>query len=158
MENTHVNTSPKDFFLHLSSIITLYASAVSLGTVFFQIINIVVPDTLQQYDMLDNSRRILRNGVSFLIIMFPAYMVTLWLLKKIYLLDEAKRKLRVRKWLIYFTLFATIMVIMFSLVNLINTFLNGELTLRFGLKILTVCAISSLVLGYYIWDIKKNKT
>ncbi|MEK7643819.1 MAG: DUF5671 domain-containing protein [Patescibacteria group bacterium] len=151
------HTSPKDFFLHLISVITLYASAVSLGTVLFQIINISIPDIIQQYDYPDNSRRVLRDGLSFLIIMFPAYLTTLWFLKKGYDADETKRNARVKKWLIYFTLFVSILVIMFSLVSLINTFLNGELTLRFGLKVLSVLAISGLVLGYYILDIKKHK-
>lgn len=158
MEHTPAHTTPKDFFLHLISIITLYASAISLGTVLFQFINIVIPDTLQQYDTIDSSRRILRDGVSFLIIMFPAYMATLWLLKKSYDADETKRNVRIRKWLVYFTLFVSILVIMFSLVRIINTFLNGDLTLRFGLKVLVVMAISGLVLGYYLWDIKKHKT
>lgn len=152
------HASPKNFFLHLISIITLYASAISLGTVLFQFINIVLPDTLQQYDSIDYARRILRDGVSFLIIMFPAYIATLWLLKKSYDVDETKRNVRIRKWLVYFTLFASILVIMFSLVRVINTFLNGDLTLRFGLKVLVVMAISGLVLGYYLWDIKKHKT
>jgi hypothetical protein len=43
-------------------------------------------------------------------------------------------------------------------VSLINTFLGGELTLRFFLKVLTVLFVAGSIGGYYIWDLKKFKS
>jgi hypothetical protein len=154
-------TSPKDFFLHLLAMVALYASAVSFGAVVFQLINLWIPDTLDPsgaYYFYDNARVVLRRSLSFLIVMFPAYVWVSWMLHKSYLADMSKVNLRVRKWLINFTLFAAALVILFSLVSLINHLLDGELTLRFSLKVLTVFFISGSVFGYYLWDVKKYRT
>lgn len=155
-----LKTSPKDFFLQLLAIITLYASAVSFGTVLFQWINIVIPDPLTRGENYidDRSRYLLRNALSFLIVMFPVYAAISWYLQNLYTKDVAKRNLRVRRWLIYFTIFAAAIIILISLANLVNTFLNGELTLRFGLKILTVFFIAGTIFSYYFCDIKKYQT
>ena len=150
-------TSPKDFFLHLLVIVTLYVSAVSFGTVLFQWINIALPDPLDQnyFYGAANAPRVLRDALSFLIIMFPVYVGPSVYLQKIYARDATKRNLRVRRWLIYFTLFAAAIIILVSLARLVNTFLNGELTLRFGLKVLTVFFISGAIFSYNFWDVKK---
>ena len=42
-------TSPKDFFLHLLAIATLYASAINFGTLIFKYIDLALPDPLS-YD------------------------------------------------------------------------------------------------------------
>lgn len=159
IKDQKIKTSPKDFFLHLLSMVTLYAAATSLGTVFFQIINITIPDPLLSgyYDSL-SARSILRNALSFVIVFFPAYLGLTVYLSKLYEKDENKRNLRIRRWLIYFTLFIAALIILFSITSLVNHLLDGELTLRFFLKLLTVVTISGSVLGYYFFDIKKHKT
>ena len=45
--NLEQKTSPRDFFLHLLAIITLYLSAVALATLLFQYINLAFPDQLE---------------------------------------------------------------------------------------------------------------
>ncbi len=153
-------TSPKDFFLHLLAMVALYGSAISLCTVLFQIINLTIPDALQNdvyYYGFDNAKRLLRNGLSFLIVLFPVYGATMWHLHKSYLLDQSRRNLRVRKWLTYFTLFAAALIIIFTLVTLLNHLLNGELTSRFALKVVSVFFVAGSIFGYYWWDLKKFK-
>lgn len=157
-----LRTSPKDFFLHLLTMVTLYASAISLGTVLFQVINLWIPDPLeaaQQYSyMKEAARTTLRFSLSTLIIMFPAYVASVWYLNKAYAKDPQKRNLRVRKWLLYFTLFAATIIILVSLVSLINHLLNGELTVRFFLKLVSVVGISGAIFGYYFSNLKKYHT
>jgi hypothetical protein len=43
------------------------------------------------------------------------------------------------------------------LVALVRNFLEGELTLRFGLKVLTVGFVTGSIFGYYLNDVKKDK-
>ncbi len=152
-------TSPKDFFLHLLSMVTLYASAVSFSTVAFQIINLNIPDLLDQssygYTMM-HVRALLRTGLSMLIVMLPVFIGTLYALKKSYQKDEAKRNLRVHKWLIYFTLFVAIVINLITLIFLVNHFLDGEVTLRFLLKTLTVFFVAGSTIAYYWFDLKKH--
>lgn len=152
--------TPKDFFLHLLAIVTLYISAVSLGTVLFQVVNIFLPDPLEvaQPYMLSSAKDMLRNALSFVIVAFPIYLFTTSHLNKIYAKNTEKLRLWIRKWLLYFTLFATAIVMMSSLISLVNHLLNGELTLRFILKFLIVVLISAAVFYFYWIDLKKNKT
>jgi hypothetical protein len=64
----------------------------------------------------------------------------------------------IRKWLIYFTLFAAALIIIGDLVTLLNRFLEGELTVRFLLKVLAVFFVAGSVFYYYLWDLRKHKT
>ncbi len=162
MENTpKPRLTPKDFFLHLLVIITLYASAINLGTILFQTVNLTIPDVVANsqygYDSyaVTSAKNLMRTAISFLIVMFPVCVYSSWYLHKMYRENTEKLNLRIRKWFIYFTLFASTIVIMSSLIALVNNLLNGELTLRFFLKFLTVVVISSSVLGYYVWELKR---
>jgi hypothetical protein len=159
MDNTKKgHTSPKDFFLHLLAMIVLYASAISFTTAVFQYINIGIPDPLEQYFYAEGAYQTIRTALSFLIVMFPVYLLTNWRLHKSYVSDTSKRNIWVRKWLLYFTLFVTALIIIFDLVFLVRSLLEGELTLRFGLKLLTIFFTAGSIFGYYFWDLKRFKT
>lgn len=155
-EKPSVKTTPKDFFLHLMVMVALYASMISFSTVVFQVINIWVPDPLVDYGYASHEGT-LRTGLSFLIVFFPVLVGTTWLLKKSYAEDVAKARLWIRKWLIYFTLFVSAIIIMVTSVILINTLLEGEVTMRFLLKIITVFFVAGSVFGYYLHDLKEYK-
>lgn len=149
--------SPRDLFLHFLAMFTLYISAISLTTVLYQIINILVPDTLAGIDVYsaNAAERILRMALSFLIVMLPVCVYSIMILNKTYVADPQKAVLPVRKAIIYFTLFVVSFIIMFSLVFLLNSFLQGELTLRFFLKLLSVLFVAGSIFGYYRWELKQ---
>lgn len=153
-------TSPKDIFLHLLAIITLYVAAGSLVTLLFQYINIFFPDPL--FDPINN-RYILQSAystirwtISTLVIVFPVYVLTSWFLNKGYIANPSKRNLRIRKWLIYFTLFVAAIIIIGDLVTLIYNLLGGEFTVRFLLKTLVVFLVSGSVFTYYFSDVRRH--
>lgn len=149
--------SPKDVFLHLLAIVTLYASATEFLVLLFQYINLAFPDVLE-IGYRASAMGLIRWAIATLIVVFPVYLLTSRHLLKVYKKEPAKRDLRIRRWLIYFTLFAAALIVIGDLVTLINSFLQGELTLRFVLKVLTVFFVSGSVFAYYFWDIKKYKT
>lgn len=150
-------TSPKDVFLHLLIIITLYLSAGSFGALVFQYINVLLPDPLEsgRY-VVESAYGVIRFSISSLLVIFPLYLWSSWLLNRVYAVEPQKRELRLRKWLLYFTLFAAALIIAGDLVTLINRFLEGELTLRFVLKVLAVLFIAGSVFGYYFLDLKNR--
>ena len=154
---TSEKASPKDVFLRLLSIITLYASACGFLTLLFQFINIFLPDALNPYERTGAISTI-RWSISSLVVIFPVYFLTSWYLNKSYRENPLKRNLRVRRWLIYFTLFIAALIIIGDLVTLVYNLLSGELTARFLLKILAVLFVSGSVFGYYFWDVRKHKT
>ncbi len=154
-----VKTSPKDVFLHLLSIVALYASGIAFLVLIFQYVNVLLPDAVagNDYYSFQSSMTAIRWSISSLIIVFPVYILSAWFLNKNYDKTPAKKKLWIRKWLVYFTLFAAALIIIGDLVTLINNLLNGELTLRFLLKVLSVFFVAGNVFYYYLWELKHKK-
>lgn len=150
-------SGPRDVFLHLLSILTLYFSAGSFMALIFQYINVYFPDPTA-YSSLSGVYNTIRWSVASLIIVFPAYLLTTRYLNKLYLSSPEKLNLRSRKWLIYFTLFAGAVIIIGDLVTLVYNLLGGELTARFILKVLTVFFVAGSVFVYYYWHLKTSKS
>lgn len=152
---TPVKSGPKDVFTHLLAIIALYISAVSFGALFFEFINRRFPDPLIFYAA--GSTGAIRWAIASLVIVFPVYVWLSWFIAKDVAADPAKRELKIRKWLIYFTLFAAAVVIIGDLIALIYNFLGGDLTARFLLKVLAVLFVAAAVFGYYLWNLRSER-
>ncbi len=151
MENDK-KTGPRDVFSHLLAIIFLYVNIFAFGSVVFSFIDLYIPDALQGYG--SSTQDGLRWPLAVLVVVFPCY---IWLAR--YLSKDVERNpekldLKTRKWLLYFTLFATTIAIVIDLVSLIFGFLNGELTSSFVLKALTIFAIAASVFAYYLCEIR----
>lgn len=149
---------PRDVFLHLLAVLTLYASAVAFITLIFQYVNVLIPDPLemQRGYILQSAYQTIRWSVASLVVIFPVYIFSAWYLNKSYAAIPEKRNLRIRKWLIYFTLFASALIIIGDLVALIFNLLGGELTTRFLLKVLTVFFVAGSVFYYHLWDLRRH--
>lgn len=138
--------------------VTLYVSAVAFTVLIFQYVNILIPDPLYPESYVPSSAyRSIRWAIASLVVVFPAYLWTSWFLGKSYTAVPDKRNLRIRKWLIYFTLFAAALIILGDLVTLVFRLLEGELTLRFVLKVFAVFFVAGSVFGYYLADIRKHR-
>src|SRR3989344_9353400 len=123
---------PRDVFLYLLSIISLVATAVSLGVLLFQYINVYFPDVIvDPYFSPSNYYSQIRSALAALVVFFPVYFWVSRFLRKDIEENPEKRDLKIRKWLLYLTVFVAALVVIGDLVVLINTFLEGELTIRF---------------------------
>lgn len=155
----HPKATPKDFFVNLLAIITLYVSAASFLTVVFQMINLYIPDILEgEYANPSGNLNAIRFALSSLVVFFPAYLGTMAYLQKEYDRHPYKRNLWIRRWLIYFTLFAAALIIMGDVVALVNNLLEGELKTRFFLKVISILFVTGSIFYYYCTDIRKYKT
>ncbi len=146
---------PRDLFLHLLAIVTLYWSAVSFVTLIWQFINNFLPDALDFYSS-SYSLSLIRFSVSALIIVFPVFILISWYLNKIYDREAAVRESKIRKWLLYLTLFIASLVIIGDFIFVINTFLGGEITTRFILKALSIILVAGVIFGYYLDDVRRE--
>ena len=156
MENieTKIKTTPKDFFVFIGAMAALYASAVSLINLLFEIINASFPDPLSfNYDNFSSG---MRWSIASLIIVFPIYIFLSRFINKDLAANFLKKNLGVRKWLTYLTLFVAGVTIITDLILLINTFLGGEITARFAFKVLAVLIVAGTVFAYYLYDLKKD--
>jgi hypothetical protein len=156
MENTEIikRNIPRDLFLHLLAIVTLYWSAVSFVTMLWQYINYFFPDVLNYYPGSFNEP--MRFAIASLIIVFPIFILVSWFLNKIYRKEAQVRESKIRKWLIYLTLFITSLVIIGDLVSVINTFLGGEIKIRFILKALSILLVAIVIFVYYLDDVRRD--
>src|SRR3990167_2238199 len=156
MENieTKIKTTPKDFFVFIGAMAVLYASAVSLINLLFEIINASFPDAL--HFSYDNFSSGMRWSIASLIIVFPVYIFLSRFINKDLAANFLKKNLGVRKWLTYLTLFIAGVTIITDLILLINTFLGGEITARFAFKILAVLIVAGTVFAYYLYDLKRD--
>lgn len=150
---------PRDVFLHLLAIVTLYWSSVSFVALCWQYINYFFTDVLdaRYYGYYSGFSGPIRFAVASLIIVFPVFLLVSWFLNKIYSKESQVRESKIRKWLIYLTLFVAALVIIGDLISVINTFLGGEITARFVLKALSVLLVAAVVFGYYLDDVRREK-
>lgn len=144
--------SPKDFFLYIGLVITLLVTSVSLINLVFESINYLFPDKIDYY--VDPYSSVIRWAIASLFIIFPVYLLISWLIKKDIGLYPDKISLGVRKWLVYLTLFIAGAAVIIDLIVLINTFLGGEITTRFILKIFSVIIVAGGIFAYYFYDLR----
>jgi len=145
---------PRDVFLHLLAIVTLYWSAISFITLCWQYVNYFFKDALDYYYI--GFAGPIRFAVASLIIVFPVFLLVSWFLSKIYAKESSVRESKLRKWLIYLTLFITALVIIGDLIFVVNTFLGGEITVRFMLKALSILIVAVTIFWYYLDDVRRN--
>lgn len=143
-------------FYYLLSLAALVFMSIAVGLIAFGIINETISDPLlNNYYNSFNSQ--FKFAISALIISTPIYFLTISLINKGVKKEEIKLDSPIRRWLTYFILFVSSLIILGFLIGIINSFLSGELTLRFILKALTVFLISGLVFAYYFNDIRREK-
>ncbi len=144
-----IKTTPKDFFLHLGAVIALYTAVPALINLIFSIINYYHVDRLANYFSASS----IAWPISLLLIMVPAlYIIERMIAKEAALVPE-KKAIWIWRWRIYLTLFITALVIIFDLVAIINTYINGEIGARFVWKALAVLVVSTTVFKYYYFAI-----
>ena len=125
--------------------------ALKNDTLLLQYIDVLFPDQLNFYyqGMLDG----IRMSSSTLVVVTPVFLLLSWLVQKELNKEPDKHEIRVRKWLMYLTLFIASITIIIDLVQLVYNFYSGELTTKFLLKVLSVLIVTGAVFFYYLWDL-----
>lgn len=147
--------TPKDFFFHIASLVTLYVSSSSLIILLFQIINYVFPDALDnRYYSGGSYTTLLIWAIASLVVIFPLYIFFTYSINRDYTLNPEKREFGFRKWLTYLTLFLAGAFMIGDLIAVIYTYLGGEISTRFILKALSILIVTLFVFGYYLRDLR----
>ena len=162
MENTTQTPSqakanlPRDIFLHLFAMVALYWTAISCITLCWQYANYFFPDVLAMRYGYESYLGAIRFAVASLVIIFPLFILASWYLNGIYRKEARVRESRIRKWLIYLTLFVASLIIIGDLVSVIFSFLGGDITMRFVLKASSVLLVAGVIFGYYLDDVRRT--
>ena len=139
--------------MYLLATITLYFTAYSVITLLFAYINVGFPDALDA--MYGGVGDTIRWSLALLIIIFPVYLWVSRFLHRDMVADPGKQDIKIRKWLLYLTLFLAAILAIGDLVALIYNFLQGEITMRFILKVVSVFAVAAGVFWYYLYDLRR---
>ncbi|MDX1429681.1 MAG: DUF5671 domain-containing protein [Rhodothermales bacterium] len=148
------SVSAREAFLYLLLFATLYVSAFNLGNLLFQFINLGFPEPTDPEGFPLIARGSIRWAVASLVIAFPVFLFVSRIINREVGRDPVKKESSIRKWLTYMTLFVAAGIIIGDLIALVYSFLSGELTVRFVLKVLTIGVIAGGVFGYYLRDVR----
>ena len=151
---TQVKATPKDFFLWSGAMISLYVSVFSLVTLLFSYIDYAFPDPLVTY-YGDPYSGTIRFAMASLIVLFPTYVLLMQVIRKGSTTDPTRLAVWVRRWALYFTLFVAGASIAVDLIALLNTFLGGEVTSRFILKVCIVFLLAGAFFLHFFADLKE---
>lgn len=153
---TETKHPAKFTFLYLLSLASLVLTAIGVGMVVFELINKYIPDFLAySYQGSFNDSQ-LKFAFSALLISAPIYFLCSYFLEKNVRKENLSLSNSLRKWLLYLITFVSSVVIMGWLIGLLINFLGGELTLKFALKALSAIVISGLILGFYVYEIRRK--
>ncbi len=148
----------KDFFLHAAILVTLYVSVASIITLLVETIDAAFPDTVANpyYYSYQGYTSGMRSAVASLIIIFPVFVFLSWWNHREIRREPQLKELSIKRWFAFLTLFLAGATILTDLVVFLNSFLGGEITTRFVLKVLAVLLVSGLVFLYHLFEIKRK--
>lgn len=148
-------STARDVFSYLLLIIMFIVGVVSFLTLLFQYINIQFPDQLD-YWWREGALAAIRGSISALVVSWPVVIFMSMFIGKEMRADEGKQNIWIRKWLLHLMLFVSSLAIIIDLITLINTYLDGEITVRFGLKVLAVLFVAVATFWYYLWELRRD--
>ena len=149
---TASKTTARDFFLWAGAVIALYGSVISLITLLFEYVNTAFPDALAYAG--DPYGGVVRGSMAALIVLVPTTLVLFRIIRKTIESDPGKANIWVRRWALGLTLFIATETVLIDLITLINTFLGGEISIRFGLKVAIVLLVALGVFLHFLADLK----
>jgi len=153
---TQQNNAAKYAFLYILSLVALVFMSLTTGMIVFQIINKYIVDVLNQYRGRFSPDQ-LKFAISALIISTPVFYFTTKQIFKNLFSGALDKDSQIRKWLTYLILLISSVVMTGWFIAVVNSFLDGELTLKFILKALTAVGIAAIVFTFYLYDIKREK-
>lgn len=149
------NNAAKYAFFYMLSLVALVFMSLSTGMIVFQIINKYIVDIINQSRGRFSPDQ-LKFAISALIISAPIFYFTTRQIFKNLFSGALDKDSQIRKWLTYFILLVSSVVMIGWFIAVVNSFLDGELTLKFILKALTAVGIAAIIFSFYLYDIKRE--
>ena len=149
--------SAREAFEYLVLFGTLYMSVFSLGSLLFQFINLALPDPTWSQNRIDAIPNTIRQSIAALVVAGPIFLYAARKNARAIALSPLKRTSPVRHWLTYLTLAIAASVLIGDATTLVYNLLDGEVAVRFLLKVLTIGGISGTVFVYYLTDLRQDE-
>lgn len=147
-----LSVKPREAFLYCVMFLALFTSAFNLGALVFGLVDLAYPYAEDPREEV--IRDSIRWAVSLLVVAAPVFLYLATVIRRAVASNPSARASRLRQQLTYVTLFAACFVLLGSVAAVVYNFLDGALTTRFVLKVLTVGAIAGSAFGYYLHDLR----
>ena len=148
------HNTAKHFVLQLGSLISLYLSLSFLIVLLFGVVDLLLPNPSEGYWAVESATGNVRLGIAMVVVFFPTYLILTRLVNSIRRENKNVTYLTLTRWLIYVSLLIGGGVLLGDLATVIVSFLNGDITLRFIYKALTVLLTTGIAFQYYILDVQ----
>lgn len=150
-----VSSSPRDAFLHLVALVSLYNAAFAVGSVLFVLIARWLPLPL---DREFAGKITLRWAAATLVVALPILLAVSRTIGRDMARNPIARLTPIYRFLAYLTLLITALVMAGDLVCVVIWFLQGDATLRFLLRALVVLGIAGGVYLWYASDLRREES
>lgn len=132
--------------------------ASGIGSILFQIINATIPNPFEPQSVYAEMsvQSIMKYGIASTLIAGPFYFTLLHFINTSLRRGAITTHSSVRKWLTYIILFIAAATILGDLVTFVWSALDGDLPLRFILKVLSILAIAGSIFGFSFWDMRRD--
>ena len=151
-----ISVKLREAFLYAVMFAALFVSAFNLGALSFGFVNLAFPFPQ------DPPEEIVRDGirwaVSLLVVACPVFLYVAAVIRRDVRSSPGARASRVRLQLTYVTLFIASCVLIGSVAAVVYNFLDGAVTVRFVLKVLTVGVLAGSTFSYYLRDLRAAET
>jgi hypothetical protein len=146
----------REAFLHLFSFACLFTTLVSLTVLLFQYLNRLFPDAAFMDNYVDPVADLtgIRWSMAAIIVTFPLFVWISRILARDLAQHPERARSAIRRWLTYITLLVTGLTLVGDVVTLVFYLLEGEITIRFLLKVFVVLLLAGVTFLYYLFSLR----
>ncbi len=149
----------REAFLHLLSFACLYIGLGSLIFLYFSCLDWLFPDVAFDGRYLaETDWSGLRWQMAMVIVTFPVFIWVSRIIASDLRAHPEKNGSALRRWLTYLTLFLTALILIGDGVTLVWYLLEGEITIRFILKVFVVLVLAGMTFYYYLAALRPGGT
>lgn len=140
--------SARDFLVYMLMFGAMLTSAITLTFLSFAVIDLMLDDNVSSYIF-----RQMRDMIAFLIVSIPVFGWLHYKERNRLAASPGRRRSSIRKWIASFALLLAAATFLGDLVVALQRLLNGDASLEFVLRVLTVAVISGGVFQFYRSDL-----
>ena len=143
----------RDVFMYLLVLVVLTMSSIAFGALLFDFVNIYMPDPIHPTCAYDGCANAVNGEVAVLLVAFPVLVWALRFVRRDVDAHPEKAEMWVRRWLLYLALFVSGIAAIIDVITLVTSWLNGELTFQFALKVAAVLLIAGAIFYYFLREL-----
>lgn len=149
---SQTESGPRDVFMHILAVVSLYTVIGSFIALVFGLINIYLPDPVLSWRHGTDAGAWVRFPLSVFVVAFPVYALIMRRLNKDVAETPSKGELKSRKWLFHLTITLAAALLAGNVTAILYQYLNGDLTIRFALQAFTLICVATAT-GIYYYDL-----